>query len=57
MHPSNEIVREYAVRVLGELTPEMMKNLTDGVMLEDGLAKFEDIKQGGGGRCQQVVSR
>ena len=48
MHPSNEIVREYAVRVLGELTPEMMKNLTDGVMLEDGLAKFEDIKQGGG---------
>lgn len=48
MHPSNEIVREYAVRILGELTPEMMKNLTDGVMLEDGLAKFEDIKQGGG---------
>lgn len=48
MHPSNEIVREYAVRVLGELTPEMMKNLTDGVMLEDGLAKFEDIRQGGG---------
>lgn len=48
MHPSNEIVREYAVRVLGELTPEMMKNLTDGVLLEDGLAKFEDIKQGGG---------
>lgn len=48
MHPSNEIVREYAVRILGELTPEMMRNLTDGVMLEDGLAKFEDIKQGGG---------
>jgi len=48
MHPSNEIVREYAVRILGELTPEMMRNLTDGVMLEDGLAKFEDIRQGGG---------
>ncbi|PNK61215.1 23S rRNA pseudouridine(2605) synthase RluB [Psychrobacter sp. FDAARGOS_221] len=48
MHPSNEIEREYAVRILGELTPEMMRNLTDGVMLEDGLAKFEDIKQGGG---------
>lgn len=48
MHPSNEIVREYAVRILGELTPEMMRNLTDGVLLEDGLAKFEEIRQGGG---------
>lgn len=48
MHPSNEITREYAVRVLGEVTPEIAKNLTAGVMLEDGLAQFEDIKEGGG---------
>ena len=48
MHPSNEIVREYAVRVLGEVTPEIARTLTTGVMLEDGLAQFDDIKEGGG---------
>lgn len=48
MHPSNEITREYAVRVLGEVTPEIAKNLTAGVMLDDGMAQFEDIKEGGG---------
>ncbi len=48
MHPSNEITREYAVRVLGEVTSEIARNLTNGVMLEDGMAQFEDIKDGGG---------
>lgn len=48
MHPSNEITREYAVRVLGEVTPEVARTLTTGVMLEDGMAQFEDIKEGGG---------
>lgn len=48
MHPSNEIVREYAVRVLGEVTPEIAKTLTQGVMLDDGMASFDDIKEGGG---------
>ncbi|MBS9780206.1 MAG: 23S rRNA pseudouridine(2605) synthase RluB [Moraxellaceae bacterium] len=48
MHPSNEIVREYAVRVLGEVTPEIARTFTEGVMLEDGMASFDDIKTGGG---------
>ncbi len=48
MHPSNEVVREYAVRVLGEVTPEIAQNLTRGVALEDGMARFDDIKEGGG---------
>lgn len=48
MHPSHEIVREYAVRILGDLTPELARTLTTGVMLDDGLAKFDDIKEGGG---------
>lgn len=48
MHPSHEIVREYAVRVLGEVTPQIAHNLTTGVQLEDGLASFDDIKEGGG---------
>ncbi len=48
MHPSSEVVREYAVRVLGEVTPEIARTLTTGVELEDGPAKFDDIKESGG---------
>lgn len=48
MHPSNEMDREYAVRVLGEVPPEMMQTLRDGVELEDGPAKFSDIQPAGG---------
>lgn len=48
MHPSNEIEREYAVRVMGEVTPEIMRNLTNGVQLEDGMAHFDNIVEKGG---------
>ncbi|MDO4897018.1 MAG: pseudouridine synthase [Moraxella sp.] len=48
MHPSSQVVREYAVRVLGEVTPEIAHRLTHGVELDDGMAKFDDIKDGGG---------
>ncbi|WP_019520393.1 23S rRNA pseudouridine(2605) synthase RluB [Faucicola boevrei] len=48
MHPSNEVEREYAVRVMGEVTPEILQNLTKGVELDDGLAKFDDIVEKGG---------
>jgi 23S rRNA pseudouridine2605 synthase len=48
MHPSNEMDREYAVRVLGEVTPEIMQTLRDGVELDDGKAKFADIQESGG---------
>lgn len=56
MHPSSQIVREYAVRVLGEVTPEIAKTLTTGVMLEDGLASFDDIKAVGGTGVNQWYS-
>ncbi|MBI3896814.1 MAG: 23S rRNA pseudouridine(2605) synthase RluB [Gammaproteobacteria bacterium] len=48
MHPSAEIEREYAVRVLGAVTPEMIKQLTEGVTLEDGPARFESVADAGG---------
>lgn len=48
MHPSYEIQREYAVRVLGEVNKEMLKTLCNGVKLEDGMARFEVIEHSGG---------
>ncbi len=49
MHPSYQMDREYAVRVRGEVTEEMIDNLKRGVMLEDGPAKFTDIQAAPGG--------
>lgn len=48
MHPRFEVEREYAVRVLGELTPEMQRQLVDGVELEDGEARVERLVEAGG---------
>ncbi len=45
-HPSYEISREYAVRVLGEMTPEILKVLRKGVTLDDGPAHFDSIEPG-----------
>jgi 23S rRNA pseudouridine2605 synthase len=44
MHPSTQIDREYAVRILGEVPDEVVEQLKVGVELEDGLAKFDDIQ-------------
>ena len=48
MHPSHQIEREYAVRVMGEVTNDMLIALQQGVMLEDGLASFSQIQRVGG---------
>jgi 23S rRNA pseudouridine2605 synthase len=48
MHPSFEVEREYAVRVLGTLTPEQQQALLAGVTLDDGPAKVEKLDDGGG---------
>jgi 23S rRNA pseudouridine2605 synthase len=44
MHPSTQVEREYAVRLLGEIPDAAMARLKQGVELEDGLAKFDDIR-------------
>lgn len=48
MHPSSEVERKYAVRVLGEVTPEIIDKLLKGVKLEDGFARFGSIEEAGG---------
>jgi len=48
MHPSANIEREYMVRVMGEVREDMLQRLLDGVMLEDGTARFTDIQEMGG---------
>lgn len=48
MHPSYTIDREYAVRVLGEVSPEQLSALSEGVQLEDGIARFTQLRDGGG---------
>ena len=50
MHPSFRMEREYLVRVLGRASAKTLLRLAEGVMLEDGLARFDELaEQGGGG--------
>jgi 23S rRNA pseudouridine2605 synthase len=44
MHPKTQIEREYAVRILGEVSEATIEKLKQGVELEDGLAKFNEVR-------------
>lgn len=58
MHPRNQIEREYAVRVVGQLNEEQIRRLKTGIRLRDGPARFELIEPRGGeglNRWYQVV--
>ena len=48
MHPKYELEREYAVRVYGQVSAEIIQKLLKGVALEDGMAKFKRIEYRGG---------
>ena len=48
MHPSAEVEREYAVRVLGEVNAQILERMQSGVELDDGPARFTRLLDAGG---------
>jgi 23S rRNA pseudouridine2605 synthase len=52
-HPRYGFEREYAVRVLGEVTDEQRRHLVEGVILEDGPARFSRLEFVGGEGANQ----
>ncbi|MBK5939702.1 23S rRNA pseudouridine(2605) synthase RluB [Halochromatium roseum] len=53
MHPSRALEREYAVRVRGSVSDDLLAQLVNGVELEDGPARFEEIVPSGGSESHQ----
>lgn len=48
MHPSNEVVRRYGVRVHGLPKSHELQRLREGLKLDDGMAKFDTVEAAGG---------
>ena len=46
MHPSHQVEREYVVRVRGVVSEAMLQRLQEGVLLDDGVARFAKIGVG-----------
>ena len=53
MHPSRRIEREYAVRIHGQVADATLEQLVNGIELEDGPARFEEIVESGGSGVNQ----
>ena len=56
MHPSSKIEREYIARIRGEVEPDHIRKLLEGVNLEDGKASFSDIQPGRKGKSNQWLA-
>lgn len=48
MHPSFEVEREYAVRVLGEVPDKAISNMLEGVDVDGDILKFDQVRDAGG---------
>ncbi|MCU0934850.1 MAG: pseudouridine synthase [Gammaproteobacteria bacterium] len=48
MHPRSEVEREYAVRVFGQVPEGTLERLREGVELDDGPARFDQVTDAGG---------
>lgn len=48
MHPSSQIEREYAVRVMGDVTADMVQQMHAGVIIDGNLCRFTDVQHYGG---------
>lgn len=44
LHPSYEVEREYRVKIIGPVPDRVLQKLRDGVMLEDGFARFSALE-------------
>lgn len=53
MHPSGEVEREYLVRIHGSVDDAMIERLKEGVVLEDGPARFLKVRVGQGGNTNR----
>ena len=53
MHPSQQIDREYSVRILGEVTEDIINNIRKGVKLDDGIAHVDTFEHTGGEGANQ----
>lgn len=53
MHPKAEIEREYAVRVMGEVTPAMIDAMLAGVEIDGETSRFRSVRHAGGGGINQ----
>ena len=43
-HPSSQVEREYAVRVMGVVTPDMLQRMHEGIIIDDHLCRFTDVQ-------------
>ncbi len=53
MHPGRQIEREYAVRIFGHISDALLNRLIEGVQLDDGPARFEQVEPAGGDGANQ----